>query len=180
MPTEMELTLEQTQQGVGYEVSNIRVILLTVKMEILLEPTSNKLMVGEISRLAGSHHTVLFALSAAPLKQNGYAGLGETLSRIFFGIIPDHKQHKDMRFELRFPIGRSLKRNEAHRALSDVCGGVSSAPKRSTMIRFGIPQRRSTRLTRPAPVPTVDKVNRVIIQEQSNKKVLDEHKSQEE
>ncbi|GKA74817.1 hypothetical protein Tco_0781119 [Tanacetum coccineum] len=45
MPTEMELTLEQTQQGVSYEVSNIRVILLTVKMEILLEPTSNKLMV---------------------------------------------------------------------------------------------------------------------------------------
>ncbi|GJU78325.1 hypothetical protein Tco_1275395 [Tanacetum coccineum] len=45
MPTEMELVLEQTQQGVSYEVSNIRVILLTVKMEILLEPTSNKLMV---------------------------------------------------------------------------------------------------------------------------------------
>ncbi|GJU24761.1 RNA-directed DNA polymerase, eukaryota, reverse transcriptase zinc-binding domain protein [Tanacetum coccineum] len=45
MSTEMELTLEQTQQGVSYEVSNIRVILLTVKMEILLESTSNKLMV---------------------------------------------------------------------------------------------------------------------------------------
>ncbi|GJY33088.1 hypothetical protein Tco_0417557 [Tanacetum coccineum] len=48
MPTEMELTLEQTQQGVSYEVSNIRVILLTVKMEILFEPTSNKLMVGDL------------------------------------------------------------------------------------------------------------------------------------
>ncbi|GJU33375.1 hypothetical protein Tco_1176964 [Tanacetum coccineum] len=45
MPTEMELTLEQTQQGVSYEVSNIRVISLTMKMEILLELTSNKLMV---------------------------------------------------------------------------------------------------------------------------------------
>ncbi|GJX62905.1 uncharacterized mitochondrial protein-like protein [Tanacetum coccineum] len=41
MPTEMELTLEQTQQGVSYEVS----------MEILLEPTSNKLMVGRSSRI---------------------------------------------------------------------------------------------------------------------------------
>ncbi|GJS35317.1 hypothetical protein Tco_0533699 [Tanacetum coccineum] len=41
MPTEMELTLEQTQQGVSYEVS-----VFTMKMEILLEPTSNKLMVG--------------------------------------------------------------------------------------------------------------------------------------
>ncbi|GKC76215.1 hypothetical protein Tco_1126989 [Tanacetum coccineum] len=40
MPTEMELTLEQTQQGVSYEV-----LVFTMKMEILLEPTSNKLMV---------------------------------------------------------------------------------------------------------------------------------------
>ncbi|GJV11532.1 hypothetical protein Tco_1353073 [Tanacetum coccineum] len=45
MRTEMELTLEQTQQGVSYEVSNIRVISITMKMEILLETTSNKLMV---------------------------------------------------------------------------------------------------------------------------------------
>ncbi|GJX97918.1 hypothetical protein Tco_0353716 [Tanacetum coccineum] len=37
MPTEMELTLEQTQQGVSHEVL----------MEILLEPSSNKLMVGD-------------------------------------------------------------------------------------------------------------------------------------
>ncbi|GJY69217.1 hypothetical protein Tco_0472199 [Tanacetum coccineum] len=43
MPTEMELTLEQTQQGVSYEVSNIRVNSFTMKMEILLESTSNKL-----------------------------------------------------------------------------------------------------------------------------------------
>ncbi|GJX02162.1 hypothetical protein Tco_0186075 [Tanacetum coccineum] len=48
MPTEMELTLEQTQQGVSYEVSNIRVISFTMKMEILLELTSNKLMVGDL------------------------------------------------------------------------------------------------------------------------------------
>ncbi|GKG36196.1 hypothetical protein Tco_0443874, partial [Tanacetum coccineum] len=34
---------------------------------------------------------------------------------------------------------------------------VSSAPKRPNVIRFRIPQRRSTRLTPPAPVPTVDK-----------------------
>ncbi|GKA96699.1 hypothetical protein Tco_0818794 [Tanacetum coccineum] len=46
MSTEMELTLEQTQQGVSYEVSNIRVNSFTMKMEILLEPTSNKLMVA--------------------------------------------------------------------------------------------------------------------------------------
>ncbi|GJV77267.1 hypothetical protein Tco_1508851 [Tanacetum coccineum] len=46
MPTEMELTLEQTQQGVSHEVSNIRVNSFTMKMEILLESTSNKLMVA--------------------------------------------------------------------------------------------------------------------------------------
>ncbi|GJY09738.1 hypothetical protein Tco_0377923 [Tanacetum coccineum] len=45
MPTEMELTLEQTQQGVSYEVLNIRVNSFTMKMEILLESTSNKLMI---------------------------------------------------------------------------------------------------------------------------------------
>ncbi|GJW15654.1 hypothetical protein Tco_0019787 [Tanacetum coccineum] len=57
MPTEMELTLEQTQQGVSYEVSNIRVNSFTMKMEILLEPTSNKLMVDESSRPEGSPPT---------------------------------------------------------------------------------------------------------------------------
>ncbi|GKB70039.1 hypothetical protein Tco_0931451, partial [Tanacetum coccineum] len=35
----------------------------------------------------------------------------------------------------------------------------STAPKRSTVIRFRLPERRSTRLTPPAPVPTVDKAD---------------------
>ncbi|GJX49308.1 hypothetical protein Tco_0276153 [Tanacetum coccineum] len=54
MMTEMELTLEQTQQGVSYEVSNIRVNSFTMKMEILLEPTSNKLMVERFYTSAGN------------------------------------------------------------------------------------------------------------------------------
>nr|GFC73358.1 hypothetical protein [Tanacetum cinerariifolium] len=41
----------------------------------------------------------------------------------------------------------------------------SSAPTRSTVIRLRIPQRRSTRLTPPAPVPTVDKANELILQD---------------
>ncbi|GJY15570.1 hypothetical protein Tco_0385992 [Tanacetum coccineum] len=55
MPTEMELTLEQTQQGVSYEVSesiegsDTKVITMT--MEILLEPASNKLLVGRSLRI---------------------------------------------------------------------------------------------------------------------------------
>ncbi|GKE78683.1 hypothetical protein Tco_1544803 [Tanacetum coccineum] len=47
----------------------------------------------------------------------------------------------------------------------NIDAGVSSAPKRSTVIRFRIPQRRSTRLTPPAPVPTVDKADEMILQD---------------
>ncbi|GKD78734.1 hypothetical protein Tco_1341355 [Tanacetum coccineum] len=43
--------------------------------------------------------------------------------------------------------------------------GVSSVPKRSIVIRFRIHQRRSTRLTPPAPVPIVDKANEMILQD---------------
>ncbi|GJR46595.1 hypothetical protein Tco_1314698 [Tanacetum coccineum] len=57
--------------------------------------------------------------------------------------------------------------------------GVSSAPKRSTMIRFRIPQRRSIRLTPPAPVLTVDKVDEMILQD-TLQVSLAEHKSREE
>ncbi|GJR79091.1 hypothetical protein Tco_0149876 [Tanacetum coccineum] len=57
--------------------------------------------------------------------------------------------------------------------------GVSSAPKRSTMICFRIPQRRSTRLTPPALVPPVDKVDEMILQD-TLKVSLAEHKSREE
>ncbi|GJW89980.1 hypothetical protein Tco_0167533 [Tanacetum coccineum] len=59
MPTEMELTLEQTQQGVSHEVSNIRVNSFTMKMEILLESTSNKLKVGYVKMVV----EVLFQLA---------------------------------------------------------------------------------------------------------------------
>nr|GEW94969.1 reverse transcriptase domain-containing protein [Tanacetum cinerariifolium] len=50
MPTKIELTLEQSQQGVSNDVLNLPEHLsdskvLTVKMEILLEPTSNMLLV---------------------------------------------------------------------------------------------------------------------------------------
>ncbi|GJY58607.1 hypothetical protein Tco_0458499 [Tanacetum coccineum] len=40
----------------------------------------------------------------------------------------------------------------------------SSAPRRSTVIRLRLPERRSTRLTPPAPVPTVDKQDKMILQ----------------
>ncbi|GKD42991.1 hypothetical protein Tco_1267636 [Tanacetum coccineum] len=57
-----------------------------------------------------------------------------------------------------------------------VDAGESSAPKRSTVIRFHIPQRRSIRLTPPAPVPTVDKADEMILQDtlQEIEKMVDE------
>ncbi|GJX96322.1 hypothetical protein Tco_0352120 [Tanacetum coccineum] len=55
----------------------------------------------------------------------------------------------------------------------------SSAPKRSTVIRFRLPERRSTHLTPPAPVPTVDKADEMILQD-TLQVSLAEHKSREE
>ncbi|GKA82319.1 retrovirus-related pol polyprotein from transposon TNT 1-94 [Tanacetum coccineum] len=55
----------------------------------------------------------------------------------------------------------------------------SSALKRSTVIRFRLPERKSTRLTPPAPVPTVDKVDEMILQD-TLQVSLAKHKSQEE
>nr|GEV63922.1 putative reverse transcriptase domain-containing protein [Tanacetum cinerariifolium] len=50
VPTEMKLILEHTQQGISYEVSvsteGVEELKRNDKMEILLESTSNKLMVG--------------------------------------------------------------------------------------------------------------------------------------
>ncbi|GJY34914.1 hypothetical protein Tco_0419383 [Tanacetum coccineum] len=55
----------------------------------------------------------------------------------------------------------------------------SSAPSRSTVIRLRLPERRSTRLTPPAPVPTVDKADEMILQD-TLQVSLAEHKSHEE
>ncbi|GKE56988.1 hypothetical protein Tco_1496173 [Tanacetum coccineum] len=41
----------------------------------------------------------------------------------------------------------------------------SSAPKRSIVIRFRLPERRSTHLTPPSPVPTVNKAYEMILQD---------------
>ncbi|GJY73201.1 hypothetical protein Tco_0477632 [Tanacetum coccineum] len=54
-----------------------------------------------------------------------------------------------------------------------------SAPRRSTVIRLRIPERRSTRLTPPAPVPNVDKADEMILQD-TLQVSLAEHKSREE
>ncbi|GKA76862.1 hypothetical protein Tco_0783323 [Tanacetum coccineum] len=55
----------------------------------------------------------------------------------------------------------------------------SSAPRRSTVIRLRIPERRSTPLTPPSPVPNVDKADEMILQDTLHVS-LAEHKSREE
>ncbi|GKE63494.1 hypothetical protein Tco_1513861, partial [Tanacetum coccineum] len=55
----------------------------------------------------------------------------------------------------------------------------SSAPKRSTVICFRLPERRSTRLTPPVPVPTLEKADKMILQD-TLQVSLAEHKSREE
>ncbi|GJU70968.1 hypothetical protein Tco_1262373, partial [Tanacetum coccineum] len=55
----------------------------------------------------------------------------------------------------------------------------SSAPKRSTVIHFCLPKSKSTRLTPPAPVLTVDKADEMILQD-TLQVSLAEHKSREE
>ncbi|GJX12747.1 hypothetical protein Tco_0204505 [Tanacetum coccineum] len=55
----------------------------------------------------------------------------------------------------------------------------SSAPRRSTVIHLRIPERRSTRLTPPALVPTVDKADEMILQD-TLQVSLANHKTREE
>ncbi|GJT44859.1 hypothetical protein Tco_0953574 [Tanacetum coccineum] len=86
MPTEMELTLEQTQQGVSYEVSNIRVISFIMKMEILLESTSNKLMVEHAEFDESNTHVL----------ERFYTSAGNPVNEILLKLnLPDHMKLKD-------------------------------------------------------------------------------------
>ncbi|GJR05765.1 hypothetical protein Tco_0528749 [Tanacetum coccineum] len=55
----------------------------------------------------------------------------------------------------------------------------SSVPKRSTVIRFRLPSRQSARLTPPAPVPTAEKADEMILQDMIQVS-LAEQKSHEE
>ncbi|GKC73903.1 hypothetical protein Tco_1119786, partial [Tanacetum coccineum] len=55
----------------------------------------------------------------------------------------------------------------------------SSAPRRSTMTRLCLPERRSTRFTLPTPVPAVDKADEMMLQD-TLQLSLAEHKSREE
>ncbi|GJS54500.1 retrovirus-related pol polyprotein from transposon TNT 1-94 [Tanacetum coccineum] len=118
--------------------------------------------------------------TSSNFKTTGLLQPWQTLCKMFSKFLTTHVTGWDQpSLQIMQMILDDLRRNEAHRALSDVCGGESSAAKQSTVIHFRIPQRRSTRLTPPAPVPTVDKVNEMILQD-TLQVSLAEHKSREE
>ncbi|GJY34435.1 hypothetical protein Tco_0418904 [Tanacetum coccineum] len=104
MPTEMELTLEQTQQGVSYEVS-----VFTMKMEILLEPTSNKLMVAgnPVKKILlklnlSDHRSILTDLKVTPTKPGRMTKPYSGLSLRFEGmsmLVQKSQIHKMAKFQ---------------------------------------------------------------------------------
>ncbi|GJS98110.1 hypothetical protein Tco_0819280 [Tanacetum coccineum] len=81
-------------------------------------------------------------------------------------------RHKD-KFGMQIPnwmITEEMKHTEHYRIAPrspnpKMDTSESSAPKRSTMIYFRLPERRSIRLTPPASMTTVDKANEMILQD---------------
>ncbi|GKA02187.1 hypothetical protein Tco_0674852 [Tanacetum coccineum] len=69
--------------------------------------------------------------------------------------IPDWMITEEMKHTKHYRMSRNPKMDAAE----------SSAPKRSTVICFHLPERRSTRLTPPAPAPTVDKADEMILKD---------------
>ncbi|GJY38761.1 hypothetical protein Tco_0425125, partial [Tanacetum coccineum] len=83
--------------------------------------------------------------------------------------IPDWMITEEMKHTEHYRMSPTPKKDTAE----------SSAPKRSTLIHFCLPKRRSTCLTPPAPVPTNYKADEMILQD-TLQVSLAEHKSQEE
>ncbi|GKC19011.1 uncharacterized mitochondrial protein-like protein [Tanacetum coccineum] len=104
-------------------------------------------------------------------------------------IRTDNGRHKD-KVGMQIPawmITKEMKHTEHYQMKSSALrspnsnkeAAESSAPRRSTVIHFCIPERRSARLTSPAPVPNVDKADEMILQD-TLQVSLAEHKSREE
>ncbi|GJZ76056.1 hypothetical protein Tco_0640521 [Tanacetum coccineum] len=95
VPTEMELVLEQTQQE---HQSDTQVI--TVKMEILLEPTSNKLMIGIGYQQKDKNKAKIRQNRARDCKEkpkpNSILQAGNPVKEILLKLnLPDHRILKD-------------------------------------------------------------------------------------
>nr|GEV61856.1 hypothetical protein [Tanacetum cinerariifolium] len=105
MSTKIELTLKQSQQGVSNDV-----LVFTVKMEILLEPTSNKLSVGINDGVTASFHHIQIHYHMLMLK----------LQRHTISI----KIHESRKRERRLNFARVLIKVEARKEFKKEIGVV--------------------------------------------------------
>nr|GEU77417.1 reverse transcriptase domain-containing protein [Tanacetum cinerariifolium] len=100
MPTKIELTLEQSQQGVSNDILNLPehpsdTKVFTVKMEILLEPTLNKLLIGTLSVLQPRSSKVEFINHMLILKlsmSNKDSSIGEIVSPMIVEIKQEYNK----------------------------------------------------------------------------------------
>ncbi|GKB91417.1 hypothetical protein Tco_0963689 [Tanacetum coccineum] len=84
----------------------------------------------------------------------------------FWHTLKEDGRHKD-KVGMQIPdwmITEEMKHTEHYRMYAEDTA-ESIAPKRSTVIHFRLPERRSTRLTPLAPVPTIDKADDMILQD---------------
>ncbi|GJT34080.1 hypothetical protein Tco_0924499 [Tanacetum coccineum] len=104
-------------------------------------------------------------------------------------MLTDHYQMYDAVFGVDVPTTQSQpieSTQGTHRIIStprspnpETDEGESSAPRKSTVIRLRIPKRRSTRLTPPTPILTIDEANDIILQD-TIQLSLNEQKSHDE
>ncbi|GJX85032.1 hypothetical protein Tco_0335806 [Tanacetum coccineum] len=106
MQTKTELTLKQTQQDVSDEVLNIKVILkvFTVTMEILPEPTSNK--------LRGSEEV----LKLKNFKKDGYLSFQdkEKYEHVGSKVTSSQEGKRSQDDDKRFDLANDLKEAQVH------------------------------------------------------------------
>ncbi|GJR99696.1 hypothetical protein Tco_0316205 [Tanacetum coccineum] len=135
----------------------------------------------------GKHYAIYF-----PRASMGRNLIFSSSSNIFHSvskIYKDHRRYKD-KVGMQIPdwiITEEMKRTEHYRMKLSAPRSPthkkdtseSSAPKRSTMIHFRLPERRSTSLTPPFPVPTIEKADEMILQD-TLQVSLAEHKNREE
>ncbi|GJR64059.1 hypothetical protein Tco_0010124 [Tanacetum coccineum] len=138
----------------------------------LHHPTSS-ILYPRFTKIIVSHYMTVFPEISRRARDKDHNLKDDDIMKNIF----NSGRHKD-RVGMQISAWMIFRGNEAHRALSDVCEAESSAPRRSTVIRLRIPERRSARLTPPAPVPTADKADEMILQD-TLQVSLAEHKSRE-
>ncbi|GJS66164.1 hypothetical protein Tco_0680728 [Tanacetum coccineum] len=143
-------------------VNNIHVDyadLLWEGLHYSLEHPSTLISYPKFTKLIVSHYMTAFS-EISRRAHDKYHNLEDDM--MVKNIINSGK-HKD---EVRIKFRGTHRTTSAPRSPNpDVDEGESSAPRKSTVIRLRIPQRRSTRLTPPTPFPTTVEADDIILQD---------------